>query len=125
MFTETLIFSIKAGRSLKSTLEALKKKNAHFFTTNKILDTYDYDSKYTMSYELNLILKRGLSGLPILKALEDFHSRILEKIDFMIEDHSKKAPFIAMIPLFIFQVPGLLILFIYPLINQFLMEMAV
>lgn len=123
-FTETLIFSIKAGRPLSSTLEAVKKNNPFFFEKNKILNQTDYDPKHTMSYELSLIINRGLAGLPILKMLEDFHERTLEKIDFIIEEHSKKAPFLAMIPLFIFQVPSLLLLFFYPLIDQFLSEMA-
>lgn len=123
-FTETLIFSIKAGRPLSGTLESLKTTDPDFFRKNKILNSEDYDPKHTLSYELNLIIHRGLAGLPILKMLEDFHKRTLEKIDHQIEEHTKKAPFLAMIPLFIFQVPSLLLLFFYPLIDQFLSEIA-
>ena len=122
--TETLIFSIKAGRPLSSTLESLKKNSSSFLCNKKIFNPEDYDPKRTMSYELNLIISRGLSGLPILKTLEEFHERVLEKIDYLIEEHTKKAPFLAMVPLFLFQVPSLLILFFYPLINQFLLEMS-
>ena len=123
-FTETLIFSIKAGRPLSSTLESIKQNDPNFFSKNKIFNCDEYDPKHTMSYELTLIINRGLAGLPILKTLEDFHARALEKIDFMIDEHSKKAPFLAMIPLFVFQVPSLLLLFFYPLIDQFLSEIG-
>ena len=123
-FTESLIFSIKAGRPLSSTLESIKNENPNFFLKNKIINSNECDPKHAMSYELSLIIKRGLAGLPILKTLEDFHTRALEKIDFIVEEHSKKAPFLAMIPLFIFQVPSLLLLFFYPLIDQFLSEIS-
>ena len=123
-FTEQIIFSLKSGRSLSTTLKEFHEREPNFFTENKIdfKKTHDSISTPTMSYELVLILKRGLDGLPILKSLEDFHSRLYEKIDQMIEERTKKAPFKALIPLFLFQVPALCLVFFYPLITEFLRE---
>jgi len=123
-FTEQLIFSLKSGRSLSSTLKEFHAKEPNFFINNKIDfgEGHDFISNPTMSYELVLILKRGLDGLPILKSLEDFHTRLYEKIDQMIEERTKKAPFKALIPLFLFQVPALCLVFFYPLVSEFIRE---
>ena len=123
-FTEEIVFSLRAGRSLSKSLKEFQEKHPMFFSDNK-LNLKNYDNitlKQTMSYELSLILKRGLEGLPILKSLEDFHERLYEKIDQMIDERTKKAPFRALIPLFLFQVPSLCLIFFYPLINEFISE---
>ena len=123
-FTEKIIFSLKSGRSLSTTLKEFQEKQPNFFLENKLqIKNYDTENlSSTMSYELSLILKRGLEGLPILKSLEDFHMRLYERIDQLIEERTKKAPFKALIPLFLFQVPSLCLIFFYPLINEFINE---
>lgn len=123
-FTEEIIFSLRSGRSLSKSLKEFQEMNPSFFLENN-LNLKDFDSitaQQTMSYELSLILKRGLEGLPILKSLEDFHERLYEKIDQMIEERTKKAPFRALAPLFLFQVPSLCLVFFYPLVNEFISE---
>jgi hypothetical protein len=122
--TEDLIFSIKSGRSLSSSLQEFQEKNPHFFKKNYLClkEQNDLEIKSAMAFELSMILKRGLDGLPILKSLEDFHSRLYEKIDHLIEERTKKAPFKALIPLFLFQVPSLCLIFFYPLVCEFLNE---
>ena len=121
-FTEQLIFSLKSGRSLAQTLRELEEIDQKFFSTIDPSGPMETTQDSSMTYELVLILKRGLEGLPIIKSLESFHTRVYEKIDQLIEDHSKKAPFKALVPLFIFQVPGLCLIFFYPLISEFLSE---
>jgi len=123
-FTERVIFSLKSGRSLPQTLKEFEERQPMFLEKNQIIlkDNEQFIVSSPMTYELNLILNRGLEGLPIINSLESFHDRLYEKIDFLIEEKTKKAPFTALIPLFIFQVPSLCLVFFYPLINEFLRE---
>lgn len=123
-FTEKIIFSLKSGRSLSSAIKEFQALHPDFFNENELNLSQDIRKIETssMSYELVLILKRGSEGLPIVKSLESFHIRAYEKVDQMIELKSKKAPFTALIPLFLFQVPSLCLLFFYPLICEFLSE---
>ena len=120
--TEEIIFSLRAGRSLSKTLQELQDGYVFFFNKTKNQNKNSHD--ISMSYELSLILNRGLEGLPILKSLEDFHNRLYEKIDQLIDERTKKAPFKALIPLFLFQVPSLCLVFFYPLISEFMSEVV-
>lgn len=122
-FTEKLIFSLKTGQSLTKTLEDYKFNQPLFFTKYKILTqipTKKLSPVSSITFELSLILRRGLKGLPILKSLEEYHAKLFQKLDFAIEEQTKKAPLKALLPLFFFQVPSLGLLFFYPLIREFM-----
>jgi|GEM_PF-2234591 len=122
-FTEKLIFSLKTGQSISKTLEDYKLSQPLFFTKYKILTetpTINLSPDSSLTFELSLILKRGLKGLPVLKSLEEYHAKLFQKLDFAIEEQTKKAPLKALFPLFLFQVPSLGLLFFYPLICEFI-----
>jgi len=80
-------------------------------------------SHSSLQYELKIIIERGLNSYPILKPLETLNKKALDKTILEIEAHTAKAPFLALIPLFLFQMPSLMLIFLYPIINEFLKEM--
>lgn len=66
------------------------------------------------------ILKRGLKGEPVLEILEDYEKDLIEICKEDLEKHLQKLPFIALIPLLLFEFPALLILLVGPLLLNLL-----
>lgn len=66
------------------------------------------------------ILKRGLRGEPVLEILEDYEKDLVEICKEDLDKHLQKLPFIALIPLLLFELPALLILLIGPLLLNLL-----
>ena len=66
------------------------------------------------------ILKRGLNGEPILEMLEEYEKDLIEICKEDLEKHLQKLPFIALIPLLLFEFPALLLLLVGPLLLNLL-----
>ncbi len=116
-FIQHLILSIKSG---KSVLYGINSWNDPF-----ILSILNRDSNLTnIEYELKILIKKGLCGFPVLKLLENLHLKAKNKLLFEMERHSKKVPFLSLIPLFLFQVPSLILIFLYPMISNFIKELS-
>ncbi|MCY4512811.1 MAG: hypothetical protein OXB86_03905 [Bdellovibrionales bacterium] len=66
------------------------------------------------------ILKRGLKGEPILEILEEYERDLIEICKEDLEKHLQKLPFIALIPLLLFEFPALLLILVGPLLLNLL-----
>ncbi|MGH1469501.1 MAG: hypothetical protein ACRBBP_11635 [Bdellovibrionales bacterium] len=116
-FIQHLILSIKSGRS---TLQAKNSWDDPF-----ILAILNRETDLTnIEYELKILIEKGLAGFPILKLLEGLHLKAKTQLVFEMEKHSKKTPFLALIPLFLLQVPSLILIFLYPMISNFIKELS-
>lgn len=85
-------------------------------TNKKNQESIPLDS---IEYELQFILQQGQKGFPILNALIKTHERALQKTLLSIDEHTAKTPFLALVPLFLFQMPSLMLIFIYPIATDF------
>ncbi len=116
-FIQHLILSIKSGRSV---LQAQNSWSDPFISAilnrNKDLTNIEY--------ELKILMEKGLAGFPILKLLESLHAKAKNQLLFEMEKHTKKTPFLALIPLFLLQVPSLILIFLYPMISSFMKELS-
>lgn len=116
-FIQHMIMSVKSGRSIEAAKKSFptsknkKSKNKRFKRTN-------------IEYELQLIMEKGLQGFPVLKLLENLHTKSQKQLVFEMEKHNQKTPFLALIPLFLFQVPSLVLIFLYPMISNFIKELS-
>ncbi len=116
-FIQHLILCIKSGKSI------LYGKNS--WNDPFILNILNRNSNLTnIEYELKILIDKGLCGFPILKLLENLHLKAKNKLLFEMEGHSKKIPFLSLIPLFLFQVPSLILIFLYPMIFNFIKELS-
>lgn len=70
------------------------------------------------------LLERGLSGQPILEALQALESETLRAASSELDTHVGRLPFLSMVPLFTFQFPAYLILLIGPIFSQLLQQMG-
>lgn len=112
-----LILSIKSGTSV------LQAQNT--CCEPQLLKLLESDKELTnIEYELNLLLEKGIAGFPILKLLESLHLKARTQLLFEMDSHTKKTPFLALIPLFLFQVPSLCLIFLYPMISNFMKELS-
>lgn len=66
------------------------------------------------------IFEVGLMGQPILKRLEELESEIILACDIEVEEHLTRLPFLALFPLFFFQLPAFLLLLLGPLLSALL-----
>lgn len=115
-YIQHLILSLKAGRSISFAVEACP--------CSDIKKRLDGKKELTnVEYELQLLINKGRKGFPVLKPLENLQGKAVNQLLFEMEKHSKSAPFAALIPLFLFQVPSLVIIFLYPMISNFLKEL--
>jgi hypothetical protein len=116
-----MIFSIKSGSSTAHSLETFKTAHKELWLklllSNVELNQIPVSS---IEYELKFIIERGLKGLPILNSLLEVNKRALLKLHSQIDLHTAKTPFLALIPLFLLQMPSLILIFIFPLINELL-----
>lgn len=117
-----LIFSLKSGSSITNALETFQKNHPDSWHRLQISSKPNLNqiSISSVEYELQFIIERGQKGLPILNSLIDLNIRALSKLNTSIDQHTAKTPFLALIPLFTFQMPSLVIIFIYPLIKEML-----
>lgn len=112
-----LILSIKSGTSVPQSCKTAQ--------ASKLLALLEKNQKLTnIEYELRILLEKGHAGFPILRLLESLLDKAKAQLLFEMEKHTKKAPFLALIPLFLFQVPSLCLIFLYPLILKFLKEIS-
>jgi hypothetical protein len=116
-FIQSLILQLKSGKSVTYVLSL--PENTHIY--NKI--THE-KSKTHIEYELLILIQSGVSGFPILKPLDRLHLKAIKQLKFDMEQHIQKSPFLALIPLFLLQVPSLILIFLYPLISNFLEELS-
>ena len=86
--------------------------------TGGIFNTKNLKSVYRK--HLMDILKRGLKGEPVLEILEEYEKDLVEICKEDLDRHLQKLPFIALIPLLLFEFPALLILLIGPLLLNLL-----
>jgi len=116
-----MIFSIKSGSSTSYALETFKLDNIKMWQKLRLstLELNDIPVS-SIEYELKFIIERGLKGLPILNSLNEINKRALSKLHTQIDQHTAKTPFLALIPLFLLQMPSLILIFIYPLISELL-----
>ena len=66
------------------------------------------------------IFNMGLEGLPILNSLKNLETELLKIGQSEIDEYIRKLPIISLIPLLLLQLPALLILILYPLLNELL-----
>lgn len=66
------------------------------------------------------IFAEGLKGKPILNHINIFETEIAQACEDEIEEKLKKMPMISMIPLFLFQLPAVLILLFSPILQNFI-----
>lgn len=122
-FIQYLICSFKSGWSPQKAVQDYKVNypsewGALYLSRENNPPPYD-----SLEYELFLLLERSYKGLPITKNLEGLYKRANEKLEESIEKHARQSPFLALLPLFLFQVPSLVLIFFYPLIDSFLKEL--
>lgn len=117
-----LICSIKSGSSSQKSLEQYQSDHPILWSQLHLSRSgpIPFDS---VDYELSLLLERAQRGFPITKNLEGLYVRAYERLELQIEKHVKESPFKALIPLFLFQVPSLVLIFFYPLVDSFLKEL--
>ena len=73
-------------------------------------------TKSEITKSLLLLLERGLNGEPVSEALQDLKEFTIDQSEKDIANFLTLLPFKAMIPLFVFQLPALLIILFGPLI---------
>lgn len=121
--------SLMSGESIKvglisyiqqdSSMSKLQQTCKNFVTlyesgqdTNKVVK----GAKSELTKSLLLLLERGFKGEPISEALQDLKEFTVDQSEKDIANYLTILPFKAMIPLFIFQLPALLIILFGPLI---------
>lgn len=125
MFIQHLITEIKSGKSTQLSLNSFKQKKSRDWQKLYLSNANTKKIPVTsIEYELQIIINRGLAGFPILKSLEVINKKAMNKFLVAIETHAAQAPFLALIPLFLFQMPSLALIFLYPIISKFLSEVA-
>lgn len=123
LLIQHLIIELKSGKSTQLALSSFKKRKASHWQKLHLSNAKQKAVPVTsIEYELQIIINRGLKGLPILKSLEAINKKAMHKMLVSIETHAAQAPFLALIPLFLFQMPSLALIFFYPIINKFLSE---
>jgi hypothetical protein len=75
-------------------------------------------------YQLTVLelLRSGLMGEPVLSRLVEVEEEMLKICENDIDQHVALLPIISLLPLLIFMVPALLILFFGPLLHQLVTE---
>ena len=118
---------IKNGQSIRSAIQFHVKDFPHcsFATQMGVwlfcLETgkpFTEPIKKTYRKTLLDILHRGLKGEPVLCALQEFEDELKTAALQDLEQQIQKLPFIALIPLFLFQVPAFFLLLLAPLLLE-------
>ena len=68
------------------------------------------------------LFSRGLQGEVIAASLEALSAELEVKIIHSVDMRVKRMPFLSLIPIFLFQWPALLLLFLWPIIKLLLKE---
>ncbi len=66
------------------------------------------------------LLRQGLHGEPILKALGDLEMEMIDVCQDQVEVHLRRLPILALVPLMLFQVPAFLLLLFGPILQDLL-----
>ncbi len=93
-------------------LSAIEKKESSHLILNQVHSVY--------RKELLRLLERGLAGASILHILKSLEEEILSACDNEIQNKITDLPYLAMIPLLLFQFPAFLLLLLGPLLMQLL-----
>ena len=130
--TIEIIGDLKMGLSLESSISRYLEQSMEprwrrelqgwFLEYKRNSSAADFKSEIKSLYRRTLFdyLEKGLEGHPILKSLEDFKSLLMVEVNREVEEYIIKLPFRGLLPLFLFQFPAFLILFLGPVLSSFL-----
>lgn len=120
---------IRTGTSIRESIKEYYKENpdSEFSKDLSLWLFYkeseqDQKIEWTHTYRKLLVevLERGLEGEQILDSLEALEEEVLSASYLDLDKQLQKLPFIVFIPLFLLQLPALLLLVFYPLISRLL-----
>ena len=120
---------IRTGTSIRESIKEHCQETPHCeFSKDLALWLFYKESnqnqkvQFTHTYRKLLVetLERGLSGEPILDSLDVLEEEVIHASHHDLEKQLQKLPFIVFIPLFLLQIPALLLLVFYPLLSRLL-----
>jgi len=116
-----LVSALRSGKSSSQAIMSFKAESPQYWSKLHLSKTNQKEIPVSsIEYELKFILERGAKGFPVLNSLNELHKRALEKLHNQIDLHTARTPFLALIPLFLLQMPSLIVIFIYPLLSELL-----
>ncbi len=119
LYINHLLIDLKGGKSLIVSEEGFKSE---FPVKAKQLTLKQNKGVLTSTvlYELELTLSRGRQGYPVLKSLLKLREKAISRFVNELDKFINKAPFYALIPLFLFYFPALILVFVGPFLSSFI-----
>jgi len=107
---------------VKNALFAFQETHPALWLKLDVHNSLNSISINSIQYELKFLIERGEQGFPILSSLIELNLKALDKLNNQIELHTAKTPFLALIPLFLLQMPSLMLIFLYPMLKELLLN---